>query len=72
MAKRVIWSKRSLQDKKEIFDYWNEANRNKKYSRKLNEEINKITDLLLLFPNLGRQLENHNARFIVKGDYIIL
>lgn len=71
MVKRLIWSKHSLQNKKEIFDYWNETNGNKNYSKKLNEEFNKIVDLIALFPKIGRKVENHDARFVTKGDYLI-
>lgn len=50
MVKRLIWSRQALQSKKEIFDYWNETNGNKNYSKKLEEEFNKIIDLIILFP----------------------
>ncbi len=36
MVKRIVWSKSALKSKKEIIDYWNEKNGNKKYSIKLN------------------------------------
>lgn len=71
MVKRLIWSKSAVQDRKNILDYWNETNENKNYSRKLNNEFNDLTELLLLFPLLGRKVENHNSRFVVKGEYII-
>jgi len=71
MVKRLIWSKHALQSKKEIFDYWNKTNGNKNYSRKLNEEFDKIIDLILLFPQLGREVENYDARCVTKGDSII-
>jgi plasmid stabilization system protein ParE len=71
MVKRIIWSKSALKSKKEIFDYWNEENGNKKYSIELNNEFNRIIDLLLLFPELGRIVENFEARYLVKHVYII-
>ncbi len=37
----------------------------------MNDEFNKIADLLLLFPELGRKVENYDARFVIKGDYIL-
>lgn len=71
MVKRLTWSKKAVQDRKDILNYWNETNGNKNYSRKLNNEFNELLELLLLFPLLGRKVENHNSRFVVKGDYII-
>ena len=70
MVKRLRWSERALQDKKNIFDYWNETNGNKAYSKQLNKRFNEVTELLYLFPECGRKVDNYDARFIVKGDYI--
>ena len=46
MAARLIWSNLALQQKKEIFDYWNERNKSKIYSRKLNKLINDAAELI--------------------------
>jgi toxin YoeB len=71
MVKRLVWSKKALENKKEIFEYWNIANGNKNYSRKLNTELNNLIDVLLSFPDPGRKVENYDARFLVKHRYII-
>jgi hypothetical protein len=39
VAKRLIWTEEALQTKKEIFEYWNKATGNKKFSRKLEDEF---------------------------------
>jgi toxin YoeB len=70
MVKRIIWSKQRLRIKG-IFDYWNKANGNKNYSRKLNIEFNNLVELLLTFPELGRKVENYDARFLIKREYIV-
>ncbi len=72
MVKRIIWSKNALNDKLEIFDYWNKNNGNKVYSNKLNTDLNDLIDLLLLFPRIGRKVENYDMRFISRHEYIIL
>lgn len=71
MVKRLIWTKQALKNKKEIFEHWNKSNGNKNYSRKLNTELNNLSDLLLSFPELGRKVENYDARFLIKREYII-
>lgn len=71
MVKRIIWSKQALKNKKEIFEYWNKANHNKDYSKKLNIEFNNLVDMLMLFPEIGRKVENYDARFLIKREYIV-
>ncbi len=68
-GKRFIWSKRAIQDRKDILDYWNETNGNKNYRKQLNSDFNDLTELLLFFPLPGRKVDNYDSRFIVKGDY---
>jgi len=68
---RIVWSKNALKDIKEIFEYWNKTNGNKDYSRKLNKEFSSLADLLLLFPRIGRTVENYDIRFLFKYEYII-
>ena len=57
MAKRLIWTKMSHNQKKEIFEFWNNRNKSKNYSRKLNDLFNEAAELLLLYPNLGKKME---------------
>jgi plasmid stabilization system protein ParE len=68
---RIVWSKNALRDIKEIFEYWNRTNGNKDYSRKLNKEFSSLVDLLMLFPRIGRTVENYDIRFLCKYEYII-
>ena len=68
---RIVWSKNALRDIKEIFEYWNRTNDNKDYSRKLNKEFSSLVDLLMLFPRIGRTVENYDIRFLCKYVYII-
>lgn len=72
MARKLVWTEKALLTKKEIFEYWNEATGSKKYSRKLEVEFNKLTESLLSFPFLGREIENYDARIVVIGDYSII
>jgi plasmid stabilization system protein ParE len=72
MARRLVWTEKAMETKKEIFEYWNNATGNKKYSRKLETEFTSITDSLLLFQILGREIKNYDARMLIKGDYSII
>ena len=69
MAKRLIWTKMSHNQKKEIFEFWNNRNKSKNYSRKLNDLFNEAAELLLLYPNLGKKMEIENVRLKSVRDF---
>lgn len=71
MVKGLVWSKRSLEDKNQIFNYWNKHTGNKEYSRKLEKMFSSSAQTLIDFPFRGRKVSKSNIRFIVKGDYKI-
>jgi len=53
MAKRLIWTQFAQAQKKEIFEYWNERNGSKNYSRKLNGLFDEAAELLTTQPYMG-------------------
>jgi len=69
MAKRIIWSPNSLADRVRIFDYWFQRIGDKKYSRKLDSELKSTIKHLARFPQIGRQIDGREERFIVKDFY---
>ncbi|MBK8551216.1 MAG: type II toxin-antitoxin system RelE/ParE family toxin [Ignavibacteria bacterium] len=71
MAKRIIWSVKAKEDRKEILEYWVRATGSSRYSIKLRNEFNLLTEHLLNFPKLGINVKNYDARCLIKGDYKI-
>ncbi len=69
MVKRLVWSVTSQQQKKRVFEYWNERNKSKTYSRKLNSLFNEAAEMLPYFPNLGQKTDFKNVRIKVVRDY---
>ncbi len=59
----------SHKQKKEIFEFWNNRNKSKNYSRKLNDLFNEAAELLLLYPNLGKKMEIENVRLKSVRDF---
>lgn len=72
MARRIRWSRRSQEDRKAIFSYWNERNLSKTYSKKLNKLFIKAVELLSIHPRLGRKTSEKEIRIKVVKDYLIL
>jgi len=72
MARRIIWSKESLENKYSIFEYWNTVTGNKKYSIKLDELFNISVELLSIYPKIGRKSDHKDIRVKVVKKYLII
>jgi len=62
MARRIIWSKRAQTDRKSIFSYWNNRNKSNFYSKKLNKLFVKATELIAIYPQIGRTTTTEKIR----------
>jgi toxin YoeB len=72
MARKVIWSIRAQQDRKDIFAYWNNRNKSNEYSRKLYRLFNDAIQLLTKHPEIGRNTLIENVRVKVVRDFLII
>ena len=54
MATKIIWSKTAKDSKHEILSYWNERNKSKQFSRKLNTLIHAAVKSIGFFPTSGK------------------
>lgn len=71
MAKRVSWTYKAHQDRKEILLYWKQHNQSSAYNRKLNSLFKKAIELIAAHPYLGRKTELENVRVKLVRDYLI-
>lgn len=69
---KVIWTKIAIKQRNEIFDYWNNRNKNNRYSKQLNLKIYRKIDQLKKFPNTGVEIENENARVLHFENYSLI
>lgn len=51
--KKLVWTLRAINDKIEIYQYWNLKNKSKDYSSKLDSLFSKSALILCEFPNSG-------------------
>jgi addiction module RelE/StbE family toxin len=72
MARKVIWSIRAQQDRKDIFTYWTIRNKSNAYSLKLNRMFNEAKALIAKHPEIGRKTILENVRVKVVRDYLII
>jgi hypothetical protein len=58
--------------KRQIFEYWNDRNKSKTYSKKLNFLFDEAAEMLLLYPDLGKMTNYKNIRIKLVRDYWIV
>lgn len=71
MAKRITWTQKAQQDRKEILKYWRVRNQSNTYSKKLNQLIRKAVILIAAHPHIGRRTDIENLRVKLVRDYLI-
>jgi toxin YoeB len=71
MAKKLIWSKQALQDRKDILDYWINRNKSKIYSIRLNNLFIYAINIIAEHPNIGIATDFENVKGKLVKDYYI-
>ena len=71
MAKKIIWTEKAQQDRKKIFTYWNQRNKSKRYSIKLNKLFEEAVIIIANFPKIGKITNRPNVRIKIVRDYLI-
>lgn len=63
MALKVVWTKTAQWDRENIFEFWNDHNGSRKYSRKLDQQIKKKIELTKYYPEAGLTTNLKPIRF---------
>ncbi len=71
MAKRIIWTSRADAIFTKILEFYIHRNQSKTYSRKLNEEIHQILNIVAEYPLLGIKTNVKGIRVVIKKQYKI-
>jgi toxin YoeB len=72
MAKKIVWSRKAQNDRKEILLYWETRNKSKLYSRKLNFLLNAAAASIANFPKIGKQTGYKYTRIKIVRDYLMV
>lgn len=70
--KQIIWASRAQQDRLKILEYWLNRNKSINYSKKLYALINSATEILSVYPEIGKPTEIENVRVKIVRDYLII
>jgi len=71
MVRKIIWSKKAIQQRKDILAYWSERNQSDAYSKKLNTLFRNEVNILAKYPNIGRMSDIENVRIRVVKNYLL-
>ena len=71
MVRKIIWSKKAIQQRKDILAYWSERNQSDVYSKKLNTLLRNEVKILAKYPNIGRMSDIENVRIRVIKNYLL-
>ena len=72
MARRLIWSVEARNSRKDIFDYWNNRNKSKVYSNKLNLLFNENLKTVIKLPEFGFATKNEDVKYIIISHFEII
>jgi hypothetical protein len=67
----IVWTLTAVKQRNYIFEYWNERNKSKIYSQKLNLKIKERIGLLKANPNLGIKTDFKETRVISLGHFSV-
>jgi toxin YoeB len=71
MVRRLIWSVEARTSRKNIFDYWNNRNKSKIYSNKLNYLFKENLINVIKLPESGNPTKNDDTKFIIVSHFEI-
>ncbi|HHU26783.1 MAG TPA: type II toxin-antitoxin system RelE/ParE family toxin [Bacteroidales bacterium] len=71
VKRKIIWTEKANEERKEILDYWIQRNHSKTYSIKLDKLIRNTLKLSALYPETGRKTSYENVRVNIVKEYLI-
>ena len=71
MARKIIWTENARVELFDIFEYWNDRNKSKLFSIKLNDLINLQLSLIAEFPLITRETHIPNVHVKIVHKYLL-
>lgn len=69
MARKIEWTKTSVHDRFEIYQYWVEKYNSDSYSKKLERLFNEAATLISEFPQIGTETDFPGLRVKIVRSY---
>lgn len=71
-SRKIVWTVKAVQSRKDIFDYWNNRNKSKEYSRKLNKLFMEALKLIASFPLSTVATQKEEIRLKLVSNYQLI
>lgn len=71
MVRRVVWTRKAIEERKAILSYWIRRTKSKVYSLKLNNLFIENTKILSEQPFIGRKTDEENIRVRIIRNYLV-
>lgn len=72
MVKKIIWSQRAQDDRKQILKYWINRNKSNTYSKNLDMRFREALKIIRDFPQIGKLTDDQKARIKIVKDYLLI
>ncbi|MDX2189947.1 MAG: type II toxin-antitoxin system RelE/ParE family toxin [Bacteroidota bacterium] len=69
---KIVWTTEAIQERDEIFKYWNKRNHSNNYSKKLRALIREALDTIRNHPEIGKPTLIVNTKIKVIKDYLLV
>jgi len=72
MDRRIVWTIEARNSRKNIFEYWNQRNKSKFYSKKLNVLFKESLQLVSVFPDSGIPTQFKDIKLTIVSHFEII
>lgn len=72
MDRRLVWTFEAQNSRKSIFEYWNNHNKSKFYSKKLNHLFLENLKITLNYPEFGKPTSYPNIKLLIVSHFEII
>lgn len=72
MVRQIIWGRLAQNDRLQILQYWDNRNKSKAFSTKLNRLFKHDLTLVCNFPFIGKPTNKPNIRIKIIREYLIV
>lgn len=72
MVRRLIWSVEARSSRKNIFEFWNNHNKSKSYSNKLNLHFNENLKIVTKLPDFGNPTNYFDVKYLIISHFEII
>jgi len=69
MARKIEWTRTSIQDRFEIYQFWSKKNKSDSYSKKIENLFNEAATLISQFPEIGTETDFPGLRVKIVKSY---